>query len=284
GIGVDPDARTWSATQLRDLGTCRFRWWASRVWGVAAPEEGPEELTPLLEGRLYHEALDRALEAAVGRRGAAARAAALAVLDDAFAAAEALDRLADVVPHWSRLRGELLAHLRGLIEAPDFLPDDHEVLRTEGAFAGSWHGWRVRGRVDRVDRTPAGVELIDYKLSGRKPVGARDAELKPTLDLQLPLYRDVAAPQLAPGEPVVGAVYVSLRTRARVPASPPDPGHLADLLARLRASLRAGFFPPEPDPAVCFFCDLEAVCRKGPHLERRPPPYRVPGASSEVPT
>jgi RecB family exonuclease len=283
GVGVDPDARVWSATQLRDLGSCRFRWWVQREWGVRAPDEGAEELTPLLEGRLYHLALAGALHAAVGRRGPDARSAALAALEAAFEAAERAERLDDVVPHWPRLRAEHLAHLRALIEAPDFLPDEHEVVGTEERFAGDWHGWAVQGYVDRIDRTPDGVELIDYKLSGRPPAGARDAELKPTLDLQLPLYVDVAAPALRPGEPVAGAAYLSLRTRARVPARAPGADDLADLLARLRASLAAGFFPPEPDPSVCRLCDLASVCRKGPHLERRPAPYRVPDRGGETP-
>ncbi len=284
GLGVDADGRTWSATSLRDLGTCRFRWWASRELGVTVPDEGPEELTPVLQGRLYHAALDGALRPAIGLCGEAARAAAREALPGAFAAAEVRERIVDVVPHWAHLRGEHLEHLQALLDAPDFLPDDHEVVSLEATFEGVWHGWKVRGRVDRVDRTPGGVELIDYKLSGRKPVGARDAELKPTVDLQLPLYVDVAAPLLAPGSGAPGSgaaegVYLSLRTRERVPAKAPDAGDLKDLFDRLRASLAAGFFPPEPDDDVCRFCDLAAVCRKGPHLARRPPPYRVPDSA-----
>lgn len=276
GVGVDPDAILWSATQLTDLGTCRFRWWVTRVWGVAPPQEGPTELTPLLEGRLYHAALDGALRAAIGLAGPAARAAADAALDDAFARAEREEGLVDLVPHWARRRADHLAHLRGLLANPSFLPDDHEVVASERRFAGSWHGWRVAGRVDRVDRTPAGVRLVDYKLGGGRPLGARDAELEPTIDLQLPLYQEVAAPQIAPGEPVAAAVYLSLRKMGEVKAQPPAPAELEDLFTRLRESLRAGFFPVEPHDDVCRRCDLALVCRKGPHLERKPPTYRVP--------
>ena len=276
GVGVEPDALGWSATQLTDLGTCRFRWWVTRVWGVSAPQEGATELTPLLEGRLYHAALEGALGAAVGRVGAEARAVADAALDDAFARAERDEGIADVVPHWSRRRADHLAHLRGLLASPAFLPDDHEVLATERTFAGTWHGWRVGGRVDRIDRGPAGVRLVDYKLGSGRPLGARDAELAPTLDLQLPLYVDVAAPQVAPGERVAGAVYLSLRKMTELRAQPPDAAELDDLFGRLRASLRAGFFPVEPHEEVCRRCDLALVCRKGPHLERKPPAYRVP--------
>lgn len=280
GLPVDPDARGWSATQLTQLGTCRFRWWVERIWGVAAPEEGPTDLTPLLEGRLYHAALEHALRAARGLAGADARAAAEGALEAAFVRAERAEGIAGVVPHWARRRDDHLAHLRGLVRAEAFLPEGHEVLDTEIRFAGSWHGWRVQGRVDRVDRTPAGLRLIDYKLGGDRGPGARDAELAPTLDLQLPLYEQVAAPAHYPGERVAGAVYLSLRKMDEVRATSPDPADLDDLFGRLRASLRAGFFPVEPHEAVCRRCDLELVCRKGPHLELKPPPFRVPGADA----
>jgi RecB family exonuclease len=278
GLGVDPDAGWWSATELHDLGTCRFRWWVRRSWRVAAPEEAPTELTPLVEGRLYHGALEGALGPALGLAGPEARSAALAALDEAFAAAERRERVADVVPHWARRRDQHLAHLRGLLAAPAFLPDAHEVAAIELRFEGAWHGWRVRGRVDRIDRTPDGLRLIDYKLGSGRPLGARDAEMEPTLDLQLPLYVDVAAPGFAPGERVAGAVYLSLRKMGEVRARPPEPVELHDLFERLRASLRAGFFPVEPHDAVCRRCDLELVCRKGPHLDHKPPTHRVPGA------
>jgi len=276
GIGVDPDARRWSATQLTDLGTCRFKWWVGRVWGVSAPEEGATELTPLLVGGLYHAALDGALKAAVGRSGPEARRLAADALDAAFAEAERSAGIADVVPHWARRREDHLAHLRALLGTEAFLPDDHQVLALERWFRGEWEGWRVVGRVDRVDRTPAGVRLIDYKLGSGKPLGARDAELLPTLDLQLPLYVEVAAPQIAPGEPVAGAAYLSLRKMTEVRAQPPEPHELEDLFGRLRDALRAGFFPVEPHPDVCRRCDLDMVCRKGPHLDLKPSTHRLP--------
>ncbi|MBW6457210.1 MAG: PD-(D/E)XK nuclease family protein, partial [Trueperaceae bacterium] len=281
GIGVDPAVRRWSATQLTDLGTCRFKWWVGRVWGVSAPEEGATELTPLLEGRLYHAALDGALQAAVGRSGAEARRLAAAALDAAFAEAERAEGIADVVPHWARRREDHLAHLRALVGAEAFLPDGHEVLALERWFRGEWEGWRVVGRVDRVDRSPEGVRLIDYKLGSGRPLGARDAELAPTLDLQLPLYVEVAAPQVAPGESVAGAVYLSLRKMTEVRAKPPERHELDDLFTRLREALRAGFFPVEPHPDVCRRCDFDLVCRKGPHLDRKPSTHRVPPTGAD---
>jgi len=214
--------------------------------------------------------------------GAAAREAAGAALEGAFAHSERSARVAEVVPHWTRRRGEHLAHLRALIESPDFIPDDHQLLALEQRFEGEWHGWRVKGLVDRIDRTPSGLELIDYKLGSSRGVGARDLEGRPSLDLQLPLYADVAAPAAFPDEPVARTRYLSLRQLREIPSTPPDDHELADLFARLRASLAAGFFPVEPDDAVCQRCDLALVCRKGPHLDLKPLPFYPPAGGPPI--
>lgn len=283
GLPFEPDAHTWSASQLLSLSGCRFRWWLQRVWGLSAPEEGATELTPLLKGRLYHATLELALGPAVGLGGEEARIVAIERLEQAFAEAERLDRLDEVVPNWPRWREEHLAALRGLLQSEAFLPAERSLLEIEREFDGDWRGWRVTGRVDRIDRGPGGLHLLDLKLGSTAGALARDAELDPRLDLQLPLYREVAAPAMYPDEPLAGAAYFSLSKVAEIRVKVPEDADLEELFARLRASLRAGFFPVEPHPDVCRRCDLELVCRKGPpphaHLLRKPPPYRVPVGS-----
>ncbi len=268
GRPFDPQAWRWSATQLTTFGQCRFRWLAQSVWGVREPLEGDVEVSPLLRGSLYHHALHGALRAAVGLRGEAARAAAAAALDTAFAAAERRTAAA-AVPHWRHLRVEHLDHLRDLLRQPAFLADDHEVMLLETAFDDAWHGLRVIGRVDRIDRTPEGVMVIDYKTGAGRPLGARgfDAE-RLDLDLQLPLYLDVAAPSLVPGARVAGARYFSLAAMREIPREPPDPAETADFVARLRRTLAAGDYPVEPSEA-CRYCPLAAACRKGPRLAHK---------------
>lgn len=268
GRSLDPAARRWSASQLTSLGQCRFRWLATSAWGVRAPTEGETEVSPLLRGSLYHHALAVALEGARGRTGAAARAVAHERLEHAFRDAERRTS-AEAVPHWRHLRAEHLAHLRALLDHPSFLPDDHEVLVVEATFDGVWHGLPVTGRVDRIDRTPAGVVVIDYKLGGSVPAGARGFDVaRLDLELQLPIYLEVAAPALAPGERVAGARYLSLGALREIPREPPDPSETADFVERLRRTLAAGDFPVEASDA-CRYCDLEAACRKGPRLDRK---------------
>ena len=279
GSRFDAQGWRWSATQLTTFGQCRFRWLAQSVWGVREPLEGEVEVSPLLRGSLYHHALHAALKAAVGLRGEAARTAAAAALDAAFAAAERRTNVG-AVPHWRHLRAEHLEHLRDLLRQPAFLADDHQVVLLETAFDDVWYGLRVIGRVDRIDRTPDGVMVIDYKTGAGRPLGARgfDPE-RLDLDLQLPLYLDVAAPRLMPGERVAGARYFSLGAMREIPREPPDPAETADFVARLRRTLAVGDYPVEPSDA-CRYCPLEAACRKGPRLEHKrsvPPADVAPG-------
>jgi hypothetical protein len=264
----DPDGWRWSASQLTTFGQCRFRWLAESAWGVREPREGEVEVSPLLRGSLYHQVLHRSLAAAVGLRGEAARAAAASALEAAFADAEERSG-ATAVLHWEHLRAEHLGFLRGLLDHPAFLPDDHEVVLLERHFEGVWHGLRVSGRVDRIDRTPAGLVVTDYKSGAGRPLGARGFDPdRLELDLQLPLYLEVAAPVLLPGEDVAGARYFSLLALREIPREAHDPAETADFVTRLRRTLAAGDYPVEPS-AACSYCALAAACRKGPRLERK---------------
>ena len=91
---------------------------------------------------------------------------------------------------------------------PSFEPAGHEV--PFGAAHGvpfELGGVRMAGRIDRVERGPAGVVAIDYKSSGAvKGVGSFDAHglIQPTV------Y--AAAASRVYGAPVAGGVYRSMRT------------------------------------------------------------------------
>ncbi len=276
GQPFDAGGWRWSASQLTSFGQCRFRWLAQSAWGVRMPPEGESEVTPLLRGSLYHHALAGALQAAVGKQGEAAREAAEAALEGAFEAAERRTA-AGAVTHWRHLREEHLRHLRELLRHASFLPDGHEVLLLEREFRGAWHGLEVAGRVDRIDRTAAGAVVIDYKTGSGRPLGARGFDAtRLDLDLQLPLYLEVAAPQLLPHERLAGARYYSLGAMREIPREAPDRAETTDFVTRLRRTLAAGDFPVEPSEA-CRTCDLETACRKGPRLAYKRGPRRPEG-------
>lgn len=268
GVPVDPAARLFSASQLLTIGQCPFKWFAQRLLRLAEPEEVEGELSPGLRGTLFHRALELAVEGALPLSDA--RSHVLSRLDDAFAQAEA-ELQVEAVSAWTAQREFHLETLRAAVEAPDFVADGAAIVRAEGKFTGRAFGLNFIGFVDRVDRTDDGLVFIDYKTSSSPPKGAKDDQGKPKVDVQLPLYMEVAAPALFPGEPVAGAHYYSLTKGDLLKKAVPSPGDLERLALKVKDHLGAGHYPvdPDADEAACLYCDLQLVCRSGPRLARK---------------
>lgn len=308
GIAYDVHERGVGVSRLIDMASCPFRFWGRSVLGLQEPEEAPVEFDYALRGILYHDVLHRAVDKARqtgeaqqtgGQRNDLRgdvqgdfRSRVLEQIEAAFAAAEeALEaergvRLA-ALPNWDRDRNEHMTVLRRTVQGEDFATPETEVVALEAWFRGTWREIPVRGRIDRVDRRATGVVLVDYK-SGSSVTGkAKDADGKATVDLQLPVYSAGAEDLLRglmrqaehgaeeradPSEPPVQEAYYYSVTKARK-ISTPDAS--ADELERIACEVTAGWergaFPVDPDVRedTCRYCDLDAVCRKGPRLERK---------------
>jgi RecB family exonuclease len=271
GDPIDPSRRTWSASQITVIGQCSFRWFAGRLLHLNAVEEMKTGLDGGTRGRLYH----KALEIAVSRSMAAPDVlkATLDNLDEAFADAEKDEKVnLPVLPNWDVERREQLRELRKAVEAADFIMPEANVVGVEREFRAEWEGFPLRGTIDRIDETPAGLIAIDYKTSGQVPKGAKDPNGKLSVDVQIPIYSRVALPRLFPGRPVGTSVYYSL-TKGKVLRSEQeqDIAKLTDLAAFLRYILEKGSFAVDPDlqEKACLYCDFETVCRKGPRLRRK---------------
>lgn len=277
---VPLDQRTFSATQLLTLGQCPFRWFAQRLLKLAEPSEKEDEAGPLTLGSLFHLTLDNAVRSAQRENPTAStgelRRAVLDELPRAFSAAEH-ELGTPATPTWPQQRPAHLKTLIDAVSAPDFLLDGSSVLLLEGKFSGTWRGLNVTGFVDRIDTRTVGDEqslvLTDYKLGKTKPLGAKDSSGKLTLDVQLPLYVETAAPELAPGLPVSSARYFSLNGAETLAEATIDDAELSGLVARVRSHLAEGSFPVDPDSEqrVCTYCDYDSVCRRGPRLGRKVP-------------
>ena len=254
GIRIGYEERRFSVSELGDLARCGFRWWSGSVLGLSEPEEGEP---PALIGRLYHKVLESATEHAKGdpdlRRGI------LDHLEAAFEEAEQKLEMPARVRGWAAWRAFYLAQLRGAVRSGGFALPGAEAVETEVSFSGEWQGFRVQGRVDRVDRTPEGLVFVDYKTAGSAP--------RP--DLQLPIYREAAAQALFPGERVKDAYYYSLTKAERIRGRPPSANELADIAEGARTNLEDGYLPPDRLQRACAFCDFDLVCRQGPRLGRK---------------
>jgi RecB family exonuclease len=268
GVPVSVSGRSFSATQITTLAQCPFRWFAAYVLRLAEPEEAEEDLSPSLRGSLYH----RVLELSIAERppGADLRAHVHARLAPSFTQAEtelAVTRL----PAWDARRAEHLRNLKLAVDGVDFACEGTEVLGVEVPFTAEWQGFQVRGIIDRVDRTPEGLVLIDYKTSATPPKGGKDDDGRAKLDIQLPIYMQAAAPALHPGDSVADAFYYSLTKGKVLKRANLDVPALEALGARMRAHLDTGSFPVDPDVdgAACTYCDHALMCRKGPRLSRK---------------
>lgn len=264
---IAPDGLVFSATQLTALGQCAFRWLLERGMKLRPLDEAEDELSPSVRGDLYHKTLELGMNAV--QHSPDPRAALLDRLEEFFAAAEAAVTIPPLTA-WEARRAEHLSRLRRAVQADDFLRGDARTIATEAEFEGVWRGFRVRGLVDRIDATPDGLVLVDYKAGSSVYGKAQDADGNAKLDLQLPIYVEVAAPHLHPGEPVAEAYYYLLGKGAKA-AAEPDDAALAALADRLRGHLESGHFPVKPDrkEEACTYCDHALACRRGPRLARK---------------
>lgn len=272
--GIDPLARPWSASQLHDFGACRYRWFAKSALGLRPEPEPAEDLDPLMTGNLYHLALRYAVEGVLGSDDAT-REAIAARLPEAFERAEReLRAHGDLAtgPLWPLERGEHEETLRRAVLAPDFLPDGWVPTDVERPLDGTLEvggeEWAFRGFADRVDRTPGGDVVTDYKLSEyvslvRGTSGRLDVEVQLPVYLRLTEARQGRYYSLRKRKVLRGAGH-GWKKNGRLAYDPG--GHAREVdafLAGVRRDVRAGDFRAEPDRAgkACAYCDVAAVCR-----------------------
>lgn len=268
----------WSASQWNEWGACGFRFFAGRLLNLQESEEPEEGLDVLQRGALYHAILEQtyrkfaALNMAVTP---AALAPAQSILEET-----AIQVLDNAPAHfgfrptawWAQERAEVRRILRALLQAEAKRGGDHAPIpyAFEQKFDVELH-WggetlRVRGILDRIDRSPDGLVLVDYK-SGSTPISKR--EVYQGRNLQLPLY--VMALR-ARGETVADAFFVHITngdTSGEVDANERE-AWLASAREHMTGyldSARRGKFPVKParpqDGACSRYCDFAALCRVG---------------------
>ncbi len=267
-IPLDLQSHCFSASQLTHLGQCGFKWLAGDLLKIRELAEAETELSGRVRGKLYHKTLELATQMALETRSPDLREALLQHLEAAFEEAEALEQLPELAA-WGARRKEHLQRLHRTVSQASFLSDDSQIVATERSFEGEWYGFRVRGQIDRLDHTPKGHVVIEYKSRSSRPTRAKSDQGKADLDVQLPLYQDLVAQQLQGENPTesasVQAYYYSL-TKGK----PLGKGNKVDRAAlerfsdRLKTHLKQGDYPVEPDhqQSVCQYCPHDVICRK----------------------
>ena len=265
GEAIEIAGRHWSVSQINTLAGCGFRWFAGYGLGVKPPDEMELDVSPAARGKLYHYALDFA----VSQGGAKTRKEIIHLLDHALASGyNHPDVGMPRVANWDMRRADHVAELTRAVEAADFLPVGSEILAAEQSFLVTLHGLRLRGRIDRVDRSAAGVVAVDYKTSSKKPDPVRDRDGR-KLDLQIAVYLAALA-ELYPQANVSNGVYYSLSSCKSFAADAADELVLRDFLAAVVEAPQTGSLPVRPlSKQTCEYCDYDPLCRNGSRIARK---------------
>ena len=134
---------------------------------------------------------------------------------------------------------------------PDVLAAEHEFEIAVGPHV-------VRGQIDRIDRVPGGIRIVDYKTGKREPAAKEMPD-----NLQLAVYHLAATrdPVIAAWGDVVQLDLVFVRSM-NVRSQDITPDHAARTEERVLAladRILAEDFAPSPQ-ASCRYCDFHRVC------------------------
>jgi ATP-dependent helicase/DNAse subunit B len=264
GTGLDPTKRRWSVSQLTKIGQCPFKWFSEKVLCLSVAEEADVDLPAATKGSLYHKTLEIAVLNAMTADDI--RSAVLKNLDAAFLEAEASGEYSITkVANWELQRHEHLEALRKAVRSSSFIADDARVLAVEQEFETVWMDLPIGGRIDRIDESPKGIIAIDYK-TGSYTSKVKDESGRLKIDLQVPVYSQVALPHLYPRKPIGPGIYLRLAKReAEAGKNLP----LEPFVVKVKGTMSTGRFIVEPDidGGACKYCDFDSVCRQGPRLE-----------------
>jgi len=244
-----------SASAIDALRNCPYQFFSRVVLGLREADELEQETTKRDYGTWLHAVLKRFHESRAGDDDAALRAAAEAEL--------ALLDAADFLPFsaaFERLRPLYLAWLAET-EAGGQRFAAGEVDRQCTPFAAPLDALVVRGRIDRIDDSPAGTWLLDYKTGDAK--GLKDKVAARLEDTQLATYA-----LLSGAGPGLQAAYLVLDDGKGIVLLPHE--DVGDTARALRDGLQADLLairdgaplPALGEGKVCDFCEARGLCRK----------------------
>jgi ATP-dependent helicase/DNAse subunit B len=283
------DTRTWSASALNDYGQCPFRYFAHRILGLDAVPPPEQGMDVRQRGTLMHDILERTYRALHGVTIAPEHLDhALALLETHLAerlpgAPERLGFRRSAV--WAGEQTAIRRILRQVVtrDFSDAAPpaplttDARTPLEVERAFGGrdapltltldDGVRIRVRGVIDRIDRSGGGLIIIDYKSGSTKIdsveiTSGRNVQMLVYLEAARALYPDALIGGLfwhMPNSRASGlldlradeAKTILMRGRAR--------------LARHIRAMRAGDFRSRPNKLTggkcSAHCDFYQLCR-----------------------
>jgi len=268
----------WSASRLERYRLCPFSFFASFVLRLQPREEPGEGMDMAQLGTIYHRILEELYVSVVDTTD----------LDELLAALPSVaNRVLDEAPDregfratawWEHVRVEIEDDIRHSVEAmsaPDFIgsfrPTFFEQVFGIGdapplLIESQEDKLLLRGVIDRVDISPEGVRIIDYKTAGKSHYGMRD--VMSGRKLQLPLYALAFRDAIGSREPVDGFYWhVRAAERSGFRMAGVKGGPRAAMEAATEYAfeavrgIRAGAFVPHPPEEGCpSWCPAATFC------------------------
>jgi DNA helicase-2/ATP-dependent DNA helicase PcrA len=217
---------------------CPRQYWYGHVQRLPAVQTAEA-----VQGDVLHETLRRAAEAR--RTGTEITAAMLRATHQQVWNTTAFPD-ARRAPTFERNGASQLEAYRkqgGLLAQPEYL---------EQPFTTAVDGWTLKGIIDRIDRTPEGWRIIDYK-SGRPVTRGRR-------DLQVALYALGAASALKLDPIELEMVYLASGESVRIDHTRPLLAEATKQGTDVAEGVRSGRFDARPDRRRCRLCPYRLVC------------------------
>jgi RecB family exonuclease len=129
-----------------------------------------------------------------------------------------------------------------------------KILDLEKGFHFKLADYTIKGVIDRVDQTAAGIEIIDYKTGGAKTGKNVDKD-------QLLIYQLAAAETF--GWPVAKMSFYYLDDNSVVSflGSADDLQKQKEKMLNLIAGIRSENFIATPSSFNCQYCDFRSICK-----------------------
>jgi DNA helicase-2/ATP-dependent DNA helicase PcrA len=120
---------------------------------------------------------------------------------------------------------------------------------------------RISGRWDRIDETPSGIVLVDYKTTDvADPDAARERARRSMAEGQLGLYAWAYHETRGVTPHAVQLHFVATGAVGEARVAPEHLAAARDRVVTAAAGIRAGAFPARPDPNRCRFCPYNRLC------------------------
>jgi RecB family exonuclease len=117
---------------------------------------------------------------------------------------------------------------------------------------------RIRGRVDRIDRTPEGDVIVDYKASDVRDQEKADQKARDSLQLQVYALSHEADTGSKPRE-----MQLHFLDSGVIGTTRPEVARLdraRDKIRTAAAGIRAGDFSATPNSFACGYCPYRQIC------------------------